>query len=106
MSDFGLFASVEDLLLQLWVKKSKIKRSSRSPVVFYNELIEWVAVSVIENSAHSMRVTIITTVMGNGATLDDVQCAAGHAEPGAAQLDDRRGYNPEKTSKLLCHLLN
>src|SRR5271155_2948114 len=33
-------------------------------------------------SAHSMRATFITTALENGATLDDVQRAAGHAEPG------------------------
>jgi integrase len=33
-------------------------------------------------SAHSMRATFTTTALENGATLDDVQRAAGHAEPG------------------------
>jgi integrase/recombinase XerD len=32
-------------------------------------------------SAHSMRATFITTALENGATLDDVQRAAGHAGP-------------------------
>jgi integrase len=32
-------------------------------------------------SAHSMRATFITTALENGATLDDVQRAAGHSEP-------------------------
>src|SRR5208283_5434408 len=46
-------------------------------------------------SAHSMRATFITTALENGATLDDVQRAAGHSEPGTTKLYDRRGYNPE-----------
>jgi integrase/recombinase XerD len=29
-----------------------------------------------------MRATLITTALENGATVDDVQRAAGHAEPG------------------------
>jgi integrase len=49
-------------------------------------------------SAHSMRATFITTAHNDGATLDDVQRAAGHAEPGTAKLYDRRGYNPEKSA--------
>ena len=32
-------------------------------------------------SAHSMRATFITTALENGATLDDVQKAAGHRDP-------------------------
>ncbi|HXO33016.1 MAG TPA: tyrosine-type recombinase/integrase [Candidatus Acidoferrales bacterium] len=49
-------------------------------------------------SAHSMRATFITTALENGATLDDVQRAAGHAEPSTTKLYDRRGYNPEKSA--------
>jgi integrase/recombinase XerD len=33
-------------------------------------------------SAHSMRATFITTALENGAALEDVQKAAGHADPG------------------------
>jgi integrase/recombinase XerD len=51
-------------------------------------------------SAHSMRATFITTALENGATLDDVQRAAGHAEPGTTKLYDRRGYNPEKSASF------
>jgi integrase/recombinase XerD len=51
-------------------------------------------------SAHSMRATFITTALENGATLDDVQRAAGHAEPGTTKLYDRRGYNPEKAASF------
>jgi integrase/recombinase XerD len=32
-------------------------------------------------SAHSMRATFITTALDNGASLEDVQSAAGHADP-------------------------
>jgi integrase/recombinase XerD len=49
-------------------------------------------------SAHSMR-AFITTALENGATLDDVQRAAGHAEPGT-KLYDRRGYSPEKSASF------
>jgi site-specific recombinase XerD len=57
-------------------------------------------------SAHSMRATFITTALENGATLDDVQRAAGHAEPGTTKLYDRRGYNPEKSASFFCDLLS
>jgi hypothetical protein len=36
-----------------------------------------------------MRATFITTALENGATLDDLQRAAGHAEPGTTKLYDR-----------------
>ena len=32
-------------------------------------------------SAHSMRATFITTALNNGASLEDVRSAAGHADP-------------------------
>jgi site-specific recombinase XerD len=32
-------------------------------------------------SAHSMRATFITTALANGASLEDVQRDAGHADP-------------------------
>ena len=47
-------------------------------------------------SAHSMRATLITTALENCVTLDDVQRATWHAEPGTTKLYDRRGYNPKK----------
>jgi integrase/recombinase XerD len=52
------------------------------------------------HSTHSMRATFITTALENGAALDDVQRAAGHAEPGTTKLYDRRGYNPEKSASF------
>jgi integrase/recombinase XerD len=51
-------------------------------------------------SSHSMRATFITTALENGATLDDVQRAAGHSESSTTKLYDRRGYNPEKSASL------
>ncbi len=51
-------------------------------------------------SAHSMRATFITTALENGASLEDVQRAAGHREPGTTKLYDRRGYNPEKSASF------
>jgi len=51
-------------------------------------------------SAHSMRATFITTALENGCSLEDVQRAAGHSEPGTTKLYDRRGYNPEKSASF------
>jgi len=51
-------------------------------------------------SAHSMRATFITTALDNGASLEDVQRAAGHADPATTKLYDRRGYNPEKSASF------
>jgi integrase/recombinase XerD len=51
-------------------------------------------------SAHSMRATFITTTLDNGASLEDVQRAAGHADPSTTKLYDRRGYNPERSASF------
>jgi site-specific recombinase XerD len=51
-------------------------------------------------SAHSMRATFVTTALENGCPLEDVQRAAGHAEPGTTKLYDRRGYDPEKSASF------
>lgn len=51
-------------------------------------------------SAHSMRTTFITTALENGASLEDVQKAAGHRDPSTTKLYDRRGYNPEKSASF------
>lgn len=51
-------------------------------------------------SAHSMRATFITTALENGAALEDVQRAAGHAKPDTTRMYDRRGYNPEKAASF------
>jgi integrase/recombinase XerD len=54
-------------------------------------------------SAHSMRATFITTALDNGASLEDVQPAAGHADPSTTKLYDRRGYNPEKSASFFAN---
>jgi integrase/recombinase XerD len=54
-------------------------------------------------SAHSMRATFITTALDNGASLEDVQSAAGHADPSTTKLYDRRGYNPEKSASFFAN---
>ncbi len=51
-------------------------------------------------SAHSMRATFITTTLENGASLEEVQQAAGHADASTTKLYDRRGYNPEKSASF------
>ena len=51
-------------------------------------------------SAHSMRATFITTTLENGASLEEVQRAAGHADASTTKLYDRRGYNPEKSASF------
>jgi len=51
-------------------------------------------------SAHSMRATFITTTLDNGSPLEDVQRAAGHADPSTTKLYDRRGYDPEKSASF------
>jgi len=54
-------------------------------------------------SAHSMRATFITTALDNGASLEDVQRAAGHRDPSTTKLYDRRGYNPEKSASFFAN---
>jgi site-specific recombinase XerD len=54
-------------------------------------------------SAHSMRATFITTALANGASLEDVQAAAGHADASTTKLYDRRGYNPEKSAAFFAN---
>jgi len=54
-------------------------------------------------SAHSMRATFITTALDNGCSLEDVQRAAGHADPSTTKLYDRRGYNPEKSASFFAN---
>jgi integrase len=51
-------------------------------------------------SAHSMRATFITRALDNGASLAEVQRAAGHADATTTKLYDRRGYNPEKSASF------
>jgi integrase/recombinase XerD len=47
-----------------------------------------------------MRATFITAALESGATLNDMQRAAGHAELGSTKFNDRRGYNPEKSASF------
>ena len=47
-----------------------------------------------------MRATFITTALENGASLEDVQKAAGDRDPSTTKLYDRRGYNPEKSASF------
>ncbi len=54
-------------------------------------------------SSHSMRTTFITTTLDNGSNLEDVQTAAGHAQPSTTKLYDRRGYNPEKSASFFAN---
>src|SRR5712692_4632048 len=54
-------------------------------------------------SAHSMRATFITTALDHGASLEDVESAAGHADPSTTKLYDRRGYNPEKSASFFAN---
>lgn len=54
-------------------------------------------------SAHSMRATFITTALENGANLEDVQEAVGHADPSTTKQYDRRGFNPEKAASFFAN---
>lgn len=54
-------------------------------------------------SAHSMRATFITTALKNGAKFEDVQDAAGHANPSTTRLYDKRGYDPEKSASFFAN---
>jgi hypothetical protein len=44
--------------------------------------------------------TFITRALDNGASLEEVQRAAGHADATTTKLYDRRGYNPEKSASF------
>ena len=50
-----------------------------------------------------MRATFITTALDNGCDLEDVQVAAGHADPSTTKLYDRRCYNPEKSASFFAN---
>lgn len=54
-------------------------------------------------SAHSMRATFITTALENGANMEDVQEAVGHANPSTTKQYDRRGFHPEKAASFLAN---
>jgi integrase len=42
----------------------------------------------------------ITRALDNGASLEEVQRAAGHADATTTKLYDRRGHNPEKSASF------
>jgi site-specific recombinase XerD len=46
------------------------------------------------------RYGFITRALDNGASLEEVQRAAGHADATTTKLYDRRGYNPEKSASF------
>jgi site-specific recombinase XerD len=50
-----------------------------------------------------MRATFITVALQNGASLEDVQTAPGHADPSTTKLYDKWGYNPEKSAAFLAN---
>ncbi len=54
-------------------------------------------------SAHSMRAKFITRTLENGASLEEVQRAAGHADASTTKLYDRRRYNPEKSASFFAN---
>ena len=54
-------------------------------------------------SAHSMRATFIATALEDGCSLEDVQRAAGHADPSTTRLYDRRGYDAEKSASFFAN---
>ena len=45
-----------------------------------------------------MRATFITRALDNGASLEEVQKAAGHADASTTKRYDHRGYDPEKSA--------
>jgi LPXTG-motif cell wall-anchored protein len=50
-----------------------------------------------------MWATRMTTALDHGASLEDVQSAAGHADPSTTKLSDRRGDNPEQAASFFAH---
>ena len=54
-------------------------------------------------SAHSMRAAFIPRTLENGASLEEVQRASGHADASTTKLYDRRGHNPEKSASFFAN---
>jgi hypothetical protein len=44
-----------------------------------------------------------TRARKESVSLEDVQRAAGHVDPGITKLYDRRGYNPEKSASFFAN---
>jgi len=82
--------------------KQTDKRRAMDPDAIDRVLRKYAAAIGLERgfSAHSMRATFVTTALDNGCSLEDVQRAAGHVDPGTTKLYDRRGYNPEKSASF------
>lgn len=82
--------------------KQQGPRRSMSPDAIDRVLRKYAKALGLERgySAHSMRATFITTALENGASLEDVQKAAGHRDPSTTKLYDRRGYNPERSASF------
>jgi integrase/recombinase XerD len=49
---------------------------------------------------YSMKATFITHALESSASLEDVQAAAGHADPSTTKLYDRRGRHPARAATL------
>ncbi|MCH8030018.1 MAG: tyrosine-type recombinase/integrase [Candidatus Dadabacteria bacterium] len=54
-------------------------------------------------SAHSMRATFVTRALENGASLEDVQQAVGHAYPSTTKLYDKRRFDPERSASFFAN---
>jgi hypothetical protein len=54
------------------------------------------------NETASIEVQIYP-IIGSMCNLEDVQLAAGHADPSTTKLYDRRGYNPEKSASFFAN---
>lgn len=86
-------------------RKAQASRRHLAPIAIDRVLRKYARFIGLDRgySAHSMRATFITTALDNGASLEDVQSAAGHADPSTTKLYDRRGYNPEKSASFFAN---
>lgn len=89
----------------LFRRVTKAGGSVASPIssqVVNRVLQRWVAAVGIpgQYSAHSMRATFITTALDKGAALEDVQAAAGHADPSTTKLYDRRRNHASRLATM------
>jgi integrase/recombinase XerD len=50
----------------------------------------------VDFSPHSLRRTFVSTLLDTGASLRDVQLAAGHASPNTTVLYHMTGANPDR----------
>jgi hypothetical protein len=75
--------------------------SGRSMFAGERKSMEPMAARVDPPSGHDLH----HDALANGASLEDVQAAAGHANADTTKLHDKRGYNPEKVGRLLRQLL-